>query len=67
VQFLNVNEERNENKKPHSETKTKKIEARGGRTPTKSYHKCTSTPYTHCHNHLSHIFLLISPALLSSM
>ena len=58
--------EKHEVNQPHFERQTTKKGTGGGGTTTKSYHKCTSTSYTHCHNHLSHTFLLISSATLSS-
>jgi hypothetical protein len=46
--------------------KPKKERKGGGGTLTKGYHKCTTTSFTHCHNHLSHTFLLISLTTLSA-
>ena len=46
--------------------KNQKKRGKGGGTLTKSYHKCTTTSFTHCHNHPSHTFLLISLTTLSA-
>ena len=66
ARYLNGAWEIHEQNTTSFEGETTKKGTSGGGTPPKSYHKCTTTSFTHCHNHLSHTFLLISLTTLSA-